>query len=122
MVCSMAESHNTKIKVQVRVGETDITLVGSKPAVYMHRVAAYVEDVMKQIDEKGNGLSSNLLGILTSVHIADELLQLKEDTAQDAETIKQLKKEISRLEQENKALRRGAPSPMDRGGKPQASN
>lgn len=118
----MAESNNTKIKVQVRVGETDITLVGSKPAVYMHRVAAYVEDVMKQIDEKGNGLSSNLLGILTSVHIADELLQLKEDTAQDAETIKQLKKEIGRLEQENKALRRGAPGTMDRGGKPQASN
>ncbi len=66
-----------KNKVTVKIMDRDYTLVSEDSREYMQRVANYVDDKMREMFESNKKLSTSMIGVLTALNIADELVKVK---------------------------------------------
>jgi len=73
-----------KTKTVVKIAGTDYALTGYASEEYLHNVAIYVNRKMEEIAQANPKLSTSMLAVLTSLNIADELLQLREQQDQTA--------------------------------------
>ena len=81
-----------KQKTVVRVGGKEYGLVSADPPEYMRRVAAYVD---RKLDETAlaTRLPSNMVAVLVSLNMADELMKSQDENSR-------LRRENDRLRQE----------------------
>lgn len=86
-----------KNKTEVLIGGRRYTLVGEESQEYMQRVALYIDKKMAEISQKESShpLSTNLLAILTSINVADDLFK-------EMDRNKQLIEQITKYDQRDK--------------------
>ncbi|WP_105615918.1 cell division protein ZapA [Vallitalea okinawensis] len=72
---------NDKNKIEVLIGGKVYTLVGEESAEYMQRLALYIDNKMDELlkSEASRKLSTNLIAILTSINVADDLFKLQQE-------------------------------------------
>lgn len=85
--------------VTVTVGGLNYTLRAAEGENYVHRVAAYVNDKLKEAEQAG-GISQMDRAILTAINIADERFKEQEASENLRRQIKELLEENARLKQE----------------------
>ncbi|MBE7042953.1 MAG: cell division protein ZapA [Ruminococcaceae bacterium] len=98
---------NEKQKLEVRICGRDYTLVSEESPEYIHRVAFYVDQKMREVEQANPRLSISMAAVLTSLNIGDEFLKgreetsrLKEETVTKDETLYLANKKIEELEQQ----------------------
>jgi len=84
-------------RVTVTVGGLNYTLLAVEDENYVHRVAAYVNDRLKQTSKAG-GASQMDCAVLTAINIADE--RFKEQEASE-----NLRRQLKDLVEENNKLK-----------------
>ncbi|HHW67198.1 MAG: cell division protein ZapA [Epulopiscium sp.] len=110
-----------KNKIEVIIGGRVYTLVGEESHEYIQRVALYIDQKMNEVKkaESSRKLSTNMLAILTSINVADDLFKMKEVLENAFAEIKSLQKqldekdkqlevyqnELGNMQQENIALK-----------------
>lgn len=99
-------------RVTVTVGGLKYTLLATEGEEYVHRVAAYVDEKLRETAKAG-GSSQMGCAVLTAVNIADELMKSQEtaeqlrgqikgyadEAAQAQSEVSELKREVFRLQQ-----------------------
>lgn len=92
-----------KNKIEVIIGGRVYTLVGEESQEYLQRVALYIDKKMNEVRkaESSRKLSTNMLAILTSINVADDLFKTKEALKDAFDDIEALKKQ---LEEKDKQL------------------
>jgi len=71
----------------VRIGGMDYTLAGEFSEEYMHRVAIFVDKKMEAITQANPKLSTTMAAVLVSLNIADELIRLKDNLAEEVREV-----------------------------------
>ncbi|NLM12957.1 MAG: cell division protein ZapA [Epulopiscium sp.] len=92
-----------KNKIEVIIGGRVYTLVGEESQEYLQRVALYIDKKMNEVRkaESSRKLSTNMIAILTSINVADDLFKTKEALKDAFDDIEALKKQ---LEEKDKQL------------------
>ena len=85
--------------VTVTVGGLNYTLRAAEGESYVHRVAAYVNDKLKEAERAG-GISQMDRAILTAINIADERFKEQEASVDLRRQLKELTEENTRLKSE----------------------
>ena len=62
-----------KRKIDVQIDGRNFTIVGVGSKQHIHRIAAYVDDIIKEVSSKNNNLSQIMTATLAALHISDEL-------------------------------------------------
>lgn len=86
-------------RVTVTVGGLKYTLLAAEDENYVHRVAAYVNDKLKETGRTG-GVSQMDCAVLTAINIADERFKEREASENLRRQIKELLEENSKLKSE----------------------
>ena len=86
-------------RVTVTVGGLKYTLLAAEDENYVHRVAAYVNDKLKETGRTG-GVSQMDCAVLTAINIADERFMEREASENLRRQIKELLEENSKLKSE----------------------
>ena len=86
-------------RVTVTVGGLKYTLLAAEGEDYVHRVAGYVNDKLKETVGQG-GISQMDSAILTAINIADERFKEQEASENLRRQIKDLLEESAQLKQE----------------------
>ncbi|HOA80955.1 MAG TPA: cell division protein ZapA [Defluviitaleaceae bacterium] len=110
-----------KNKIEVIINGKVYTLVGNESEEYIQRVALYIDKKMSEIkkSEAAKSLSTNMIAILTSINVADDLFKLSEsmnnlekriknmeNTLEDKnKQIKSYQNELANLRKENRELK-----------------
>ncbi|NLP46972.1 MAG: cell division protein ZapA [Epulopiscium sp.] len=103
-----------KNKIEVLIGGKIYTLVGKETQEYMQNLALYINKKMDQISnsEMSKRLDTNMISILTSLNVADELFkqievceQLKQEIQEKEKEVQLYQDEMGELQQENIELK-----------------
>lgn len=86
-------------RVTVTVGGLKYTLLAAEGEEYVHRVAAYVDEKLRETTKAG-GSSQMGCAVLTAVNIADERFKEREASENLRRQLKDLLEENSRLKSE----------------------
>lgn len=86
-------------RVTVTMGGLNYTLLAAEGEDYVHRVAGYVNDKLKETGGQG-GISQMDCAILTAINIADDRFKEQEASENLRRQIKELLEENSRLKAE----------------------
>ncbi|MFG6353301.1 MAG: cell division protein ZapA [Oscillospiraceae bacterium] len=86
-------------RVTVTVGGLKYTLLASEGEDYVHRVAAYVNEKLKETGRAG-GISQMDCAVLTAINIADERFKEQEASENLRRQIKDLLEESAKLKSE----------------------
>ncbi len=86
-------------RVTITVGGLKYTLLATEGEDYVHRVASYVNDKLKETSGQG-GISQMDGAILTAINLADERFKEQEASENLRRQIKELLEENSRLKAE----------------------
>ncbi len=78
---------NGKNEVQVQIFGTGYTIRGEADLEYVQRVAAYVDQKMREINEKLPVASLAKVAVLASLNLADELFREREERKRLAEAV-----------------------------------
>lgn len=62
-----------KNKTDVFIGGRNFTVVGNESSEYVYKLAAYVDEKIKEMTDKNDKLSGSMAAILAALNIADEL-------------------------------------------------
>lgn len=92
-------------RVTVTVGGLKYTLLAAEGEEYVHRVAAYVDEKLRETTKAG-GSSQMGCAVLTAVNIADELMKSQETAEQLRGQIKDYADEAARAQSEVSELKR----------------
>ena len=85
--------------VQVDIFGSQYTIKkGSEDPTYIQRVAAYVDQKMREINEKLPVASVSKVAVLTSLNLADELFKERDGKVRDDLAMDRLTKSSRRLE------------------------
>ncbi len=95
----MQEGTAMQNRVVVTVGGLKYTLLAVEDENYVHRVAAYVNEKLKE-NSKPGGVSQMDCAILTAINIADERFKEQEASENLRRQIKDLLEESAQLKQE----------------------
>ena len=87
-------------RVTVTVGGLKYTLLATEGEDYVHRVAAYVNEKLKETSRAGGGLSQMDSAILTAINSADDRFIEQEASENLRRQIKELLEESSKLKLE----------------------
>lgn len=93
-----------KQKLEVRISGRDYTLVSEESPEYIHRVAFYVDQKMKQIEANNPRLSISMSAVLTSLNIGDEFLKEREEKEHLGESVRLKEEELQRVLEQNRSL------------------
>ena len=83
-------------RVTVTVGGLKYTLLATEGEDYVHRVAAYVNEKLKETGRAG-GISQMDCAVLTAINIADDRFKEQETSENLRRQIKELLEESSKL-------------------------
>ena len=86
-------------RITVTVGGLKYTLLAAEDESYVHRVAAYVNEKLKETAKAG-GASQMDCAVLTAINIADERFKEQEASVDLRRQIKDLMEENARLKTE----------------------
>ena len=86
-------------RVTVTVGGLKYTLLSTEGEDYVHRVAAYVNEKLKETGRAG-GISQMDCAVLTAINIADDRFKEQETSENLRRQIKELLEESSKLKLE----------------------
>ena len=86
-------------RVTVTVGGLKYTLLAAEDENYVHRVAAYVNDKLKETGRAG-GVSQMDCAVLTAINIADDRFKEQEASENLRRQIKDLLEENAKLKSE----------------------
>ena len=86
-------------RVTVTVGGLNYTLLAVEDENYVHRVAAYVNEKMKETARTGS-VSQMDCAVLTAINIADERFKEQEASVDLRRQLKELTEENTRLKSE----------------------
>ncbi len=97
-------SDTKRIKVQI-CSET-IELVGAESEEYINTIARYINQKFFEIQKRTKSVSvnSNLMNLLVSINIADELLKEKDANQQLSEELRACSAELALKLEENRKL------------------
>jgi cell division protein ZapA len=85
--------------VQVDIFGSQYTIKkGGEDPGYIQRVAAYVDQKMREINDKLPVASVSKVAVLTSLNLADELFKEREDHVKGGVALDRLQKSSARLE------------------------
>jgi cell division protein ZapA len=96
---SGVDNMESKVKTTIKIGNKEYTIRGFESEEYIHRVAIYVDRKMKEIEKLQPNLNANMLNVLTSMNISDEVMKLRDE-------LSELEAENQRLKLENLKLER----------------
>lgn len=91
-----------KIKVEVRIGGKDYTLVGVESEDYIQRVSHYIDKKMNEISRVNNKLSTAMVAVLTAINVADDFFKAHENEGHLKKELKHTQDELERLRTEHK--------------------
>lgn len=100
-----------KIKVQVKIGGYEYTLVGVESEEHMHAVALYIDKKIQEVTRANNRLSTSMAAVLAAVNVADDCLRtkkreeaLKIEIQNVSDEVEELKEQLARLSNEKANL------------------
>ena len=101
-----------KQKLEVRICGRDYTLVSEESPEYIHRVAFYVDQKMREVELTNPRLSISMSAVLTSLNIGEECLKGREEISRlkdkidtNEEALNQEKQKRENLELELEELK-----------------
>lgn len=62
-----------KRKINVQIDGRNFTIVGVGSEEHIHRIASYVDKIIKEVSSKNDKLSQTMTATLAALHISDEL-------------------------------------------------
>jgi cell division protein ZapA len=83
--------------VNVKIYGEEYSIRSKDDPNYVHRVAGYVDEKMREVAATTNIVSSAKIAILAALNIADEYMRLKEETALETETVNRVLSELIKL-------------------------
>lgn len=94
-------------KTTITVCGKEYTIVSEDSKEHLHRVAAYVDEVMDTYETKYVGLNANLRTTLAVLNIADELLKARDELDSIRAEVEEMRRtmrdiEIRRQEEQDK--------------------
>ena len=89
-----------RVKSVVKINNAEYTIVSSAPEEYVRSVAYYVDKKIREMTQHDRRLSTSMAAVLACVNIADELFQLREESADIRKQLVELADEAG----ENKLL------------------
>nr|WP_300005089.1 cell division protein ZapA [Tissierella sp.] len=60
-------------KIDVQIDGRNFTIVGAGSEEHIHRIASYVDKIIKEVGSKNDKLSQTMTATLAALHISDEL-------------------------------------------------
>ncbi len=105
-----------KNRTVVKVGGREYTMLSDEAPEYIHRVAAYVDRKMEEINVASK-LSNVMLAVLAALNITDELLKAQDDNARMRKDLGEARQQLNLLQRENASIKdrlRGAIDGMDK--------
>ena len=90
-----------KNKIEVLIGGKVYTIVGDESEEYMQRIALYIDKKMDEVNkaESSKALSTNMVTILTSINVADDLFKTNEECNKLFDNVQELEKDKENLKQ-----------------------
>jgi cell division protein ZapA len=86
---------NAKNEVHVQIFGTGYTIRGEEDQEYIQKVAAYVDQKMREINEKLPVASLAKVAVLASLNLADELMREREERRRLAEGVSERAERLS---------------------------
>jgi cell division protein ZapA len=86
---------NAKNEVQVQIFGTGYTIRGEEDQEYIQKVAAYVDQKMREINEKLPVASLAKVAVLASLNLADELFRERSARQRLAESVSERADQLS---------------------------
>ena len=83
-----------KNKTSITVGGKEYTIVSEEKGEYVHRVAYYVDEKMKELGSTYVGLSTVVVATLTALNLADELFKARETLGKISKETEQMKEAL----------------------------
>ncbi|MGI5898813.1 MAG: cell division protein ZapA [Christensenellales bacterium] len=105
-----------KNRTVVKVGGREYTMLSDEAPEYIHRVAAYVDRKMEEINVASK-LSNVMLAVLAALNITDELLKAQDDNARMRKDLGEARQQLNLLQRENSSIKdrlRGAIDEMEK--------
>ena len=93
-----------KNRTEIRIAGREYVMISEESPEYIHRVAAYVNRRMDEINVAGK-LSNVQLSVLTSLNIADELLKAQDDNARMRKDLAEARQQLALLQRENNNMK-----------------
>ncbi|NPV93289.1 MAG: cell division protein ZapA [Firmicutes bacterium] len=75
----LPESRESKQRVSVKIYGEEYLVKGSASREYITMLASYVDQRMRQLENRNPRLSPSKVAVLTALNLADELMKLQED-------------------------------------------
>lgn len=90
-----------KNKIEVLIGGKVYTIVGDESEEYMQRIALYIDKKMDEVNkaESSKALSTNMVTILTSINVADDLFKTNEECNKLFDNVQELEKDKENVKQ-----------------------
>ncbi len=95
----------TKNKVEVKIGGSEYTLVGTEAVEYLQRVALYIDKKMNEITRFNSKLGTSMAAVLTAVNVADDFFKSRENELAMKNQYSQMTKELEKLREEARKLK-----------------
>lgn len=97
-----------KNKIEVIINGKVYTLMGTESEEYIQRVALYIDKKMNEVknSESSRKLSTNMIAILTSINVADDLFKLSESINNMEKRIKTLEKGLESKDKQIKSYQK----------------
>ncbi|GAW92270.1 hypothetical protein Moth_1749 [Calderihabitans maritimus] len=89
---AMDQEQGQKSRVTVNIRGRDYTVRAAASPEYILKLAAYVDEKMKKIEEKNKLLSPYKVAVLAALNIADDLAKLQKDYDDLVKMIEEAKK------------------------------
>lgn len=89
-----------KVRTTVRIAGKEYTITSYDGEAYVQRVATYVDRKMSELSAASR-LPSLQLAVLTAMNVTDDMLKAHDE-------IRRLRAQLSEIQEENEALKRGA--------------
>jgi len=94
------------VKTTIRLLGNDYNITSADSEEYIHRVAFYVDKKLTEIAGRNPRLSTNMVAVLASVNIADELFKLREEMEGVSAENKVVTEKNAEIKQESELLKR----------------
>jgi cell division protein ZapA len=101
-----------KNRTVVKVGGREYTMLSDETPEYIHRVAAYVDRKMEEINVASK-LSNVMLAVLAALNITDELLKAQDDNARMRKDLGEARQQLNLLQRENASIKDRLRSAID---------
>jgi len=104
-----------KNKIEVNVFGQNYTLRGEAPPEYLNRISLYADEKMREVSKEYSIVSSTKVAVLASIHLADEIFQLREEVFHLRDEVFQLRDELNKISNDLEKRSKNLIEIIDRG-------